>query len=306
MSNLAIGDDGSGTKTNMLIPGILTLSCFGLLGYHYSTQETYDYAMCHFLAIVCLQMFPLLALKMKIYQCGDRLSLVPRVLVKTILMHIVLAILRIIPPFMRRNWTIYDMQLGVDVCGLLAAIGVLSSVFGYHLTPRTFIEEREVRNLCVMAIIAAFSTEVVVGIFPKTFSFAEATGMMQERGFIKKTVFTAANYVDVIAFMPVVLKLYEIERDDDIHAGTSVPMEARRQVLMFFTFVVGFYSWDDVIDPIRNYEGTYDVVAMMAHAAHFVLLLDFAAFFIMQVWTPSSNKGEQLQGLLEQGFDQDD
>lgn len=306
MSNLAIGDDGSGTRSNMMIPGILTLCAFGLLGYHFSTQETYDYAMCHFLAIVCLQMFPLLALKMKIYQCGDRLSLVPRVLVKTLLMHIVLACLRIIPPFMRRNMSPWDLQLGVDLLGLVAAIGILSQVFGYQLHLRTFIEEREVRNLCVMAIAAAFATELVVGLFPKTFSFAEATGLMQDRGFVRKTVFTAANYVDVIAFMPVVLKLFEIERDDDIHAGTSVPMEARRQVLLFFTFVVGFYSWDDVIDPIRNYEGTYDVLAMMAHAAHFVLLLDFAAFFLMQVWTPSSGKGEQLQGLLEQGFDQDD
>ena len=36
------------------------------------------------------------------------------------------------------------------------------------------------------------------------------------------------------------------------YSGTQVPQEARGQVLIFFAFVCGFYSWDDVIDPIRS------------------------------------------------------
>jgi len=302
MANLAIGDDGSGTKTNMLVPGILTLSLVGVIGYHYSTQESYDHAMCHFLAIILLQMFPLLALKMKIYHCGDRLSLVPRVLVKTLLMHVVLALLRLCPPFLKSNWNFYDVQMAMDVSALVACVFILWKVFGFQFRLRTFLDEREVRNLCVMAMLAAVATEVAVTyILPN-----QRPADWQDKGFLKKCVFTAANYVDVVAFMPVVLKLYEIEREDDLSIGTQVPQEARGQVLIFFAFVCGFYSWDDVIDPIRNYDSSYDVVAMMAHAAHFVLLADFAFFFTLQVWNPSSAKGEQLQGLLEQGFEQDD
>lgn len=304
MSNLAVGDDGSGTKTNMLIPGVLTLTLCGVIGYHYGTQEYFDHAMVHFLILILLQMLPLLLLKLKIYQCGDRLSLVPRVLVKTMLMHTILAVLRIIPAFLGKEWNLWDVQVGLDVAFFIASVVILRNVFGYQVTMRTIIDEREVRNLCLMGIIAAGCTEVAVLAVPQGFLSVESTrAWIQDRNLLKKIAFTAANYVDVVAFVPVVLKLFEIERDDDSTIGTSVPQEARQQVLIFFGFVVSFYSWDDVIDPIRN--GAMDV-SMMAHAAHIVLLLDFAGFFIFQVWTPSSVKGEQLHGLLEQGFEQDD
>merc|ERR1719291_1631477 len=88
--------------------------------------------MLHFLSIICLQMFPLLALKLKIYQCGDRLSLVPRTLVKTLLMHTVLAVLRICPPLMKKSLDTSDIQLWLDVLSLGGALYVLQNVFQYQ------------------------------------------------------------------------------------------------------------------------------------------------------------------------------
>lgn len=306
MQNLAIGDDGNGAKTNMLVPGILTLTCVGLVGYHYGTSQSYDHSMLHFLSIILLQMFPLLALKLKIYQCGDRLSLVPRVLVKTLWMHVMLSFCRLVPPLMSRGyWNCWDLQFMLDFISLIAALVILKKVFDYQFTLPNMLGEREVRNIVVMAVIAAMITETLIdGVLPKDWSISELTrNFIQDRAPTGKFLFTLANYVDVLAFLPVVLKLYEIEREDDSSATVQVPQETKKQVLVFFAYVIGFYSWDDVIDPIRD--SSYDI-AMMAHAAHFVLLLDFACFFTFQVWSPSSAKGEQLQGLLEKDFDQDD
>jgi hypothetical protein len=296
--NLAVGDDGSGTKTNMLVPGILTLTMTGLVGYHYGTMQSYDHSMLHFLSMLLLQMMPLLALKFKIYQCGDRLSLLPRTLVKTLLMHLILSILRMCPPLMRKNHPL-DLQFYLDLAGFLGALYILKRIFNYQFSMRMFTEEREVRNLVLMAAFGAMITETLIdGVLPTDFSLSELTkNFIQDKSPTRKFVFTFANYLDVVAFMPVVMKLYEIEREDDCSAGTAVAEDVRKQVLMFFAYVISFYSWDDVIDPVRD--ATYDI-SMMAHAAHYVLLLDFACFFTFQVWSPSSAKGEQMQGLLEQ------
>lgn len=297
MSNVATGDEGA-TKSNMLLPGVATLVSCGLIGYHYGTNTDKSESKLHFLSILCLQMFPLVALKLKMYQCGDRLSLVPRVLVKTLLMHFVLSILRLCTYPMLREFTIWgNLQFWLDVGFMLGALLILRQVFGFKWTLRTVIDEHEVRNLVVMGVLAAVTTETLTGIMPESLSDL-TRNWNTDKYYLTKIVFTSANYVDVLAFVPVVLKLFQIEREDDQSTGTLMLEDSRRQVLIFFAYVVTFYSWDDVLDPLRDAEMD---VSMMAHAAHFVLLLDFACFFIFQVWSPSSAKGEQLQGLLEEG-----
>merc|ERR1712203_933944 len=109
---------------------------------------------------------------------------------------------------------------------------------------------------------------------------------------------------------------YQVEAEfSDCNVGTVVSEETKRMVKWFFVFVIGFYSWDDVIDPIMHLMD--EPIAMMAHAAHFCLLLDFACFFLFQVSSPNlgakdgneklmRERGEQLQGLLsENGMDDD-
>jgi len=307
MKSVASGGSNA-SNTNMIVPGSAFLGLCGLLTYHHATQESYEHAMSHFLFAIFLQMLPLLALKIKIYQCGDRLALVPKVIVKTMLMHAVLSVLRISPQlwvFGQHQISLYNLQFAFDVCALIACVLILRQVFSFQWSLKLFVEEREVRNLVSMGILGAVATEVACLYLPAAWVSEGTLAYIREGDLVNKILFTAANYVDVLAFMPVVWKLYQAESDDDFGSGTQVPEEARKQVLLFFLFVVGFYAWDDVIDPIRNISMEYSI-AMMAHAAHFVLLLDFACFFIFQVWTPSSSKGEQLQGLLEAGYEQDD
>merc|ERR1712007_193002 len=253
-----------------------------------------------------MQMIPLILLKAKMYTCGDRLSLVPRVLVKTLLMHAILSILRMGPYFMQTSYNLWSYEFLFDSSAFVVCVGLLWKVFDFRFSWRTILDEREVRNLVVMAILGAAAAEVACLYLPLAWVTEGTKLYIADGDLANKILFTAANYVDVLAFLPVVMKLYQAESDDDDFAsGTQLPEDARKQVLVFFLFVCGFYSWDDVITPSRMMSDM-DAVSMMAHGAHFVLLLDFACFFIFQVWTPSSTKGEQLQGLLEAGYEQDD
>ncbi|CAE7226252.1 unnamed protein product [Symbiodinium sp. CCMP2592] len=123
---------------------------------------------------------------------------------------------------------------------------------------------------------------------------------------LANVLFAAANYVDVVGFMPVVWRLYQAENAlDDFAVGTMVSLEAKQQVRVFFGFVCTFYLWDDVLEPISSMMD--EPVGMMAHAAHFIMLIDFAGFFLFQVNNPTTTKerGEQLQGLLDEDAQDD-
>lgn len=295
----------SGTSS-LFIPGTLVLATSALVVYQHLTSDTFDHPLMTFLVDILMSMVPLLMLKMKIYSCGDRLSLVHRVMVKTLLMHLALSVSRICCQAVT-NFSMGWIQATFDIATFIVCLGVLHVGFRFDWSLRTLSEHSDVRNLVLVGLLAAWGTEAFCAYLPWEWKSASMRRSYRSGVQMDKVLFTSANYMDVLAFMPVVLKLYQAERDhdDDYGTGVTVPAEARKQVIMFFCFVVSFYAWDDVIDPIMTM-GYDEPVAMMAHAAHVVLVLDFAGFFIFQVWTPSSSKGEQLQGLLESGLEQDD
>lgn len=293
----------------LVVPGLLLAASAGLLLYRGVTEEHFDLPLNGFLFNILLQMMPLVALKLKIYSCSDRVSLVPLVLVKTLLMHVAMLSLRIISQVVQQAH-LGRTQLGVDVVAVVLAFVMLSSVFDFPIAPNRMLEQRDVRNLVVLSITAALISEAFY-IYVQPMWMGQASRMYIRDGLmLSKVFFVSANYVDIVAFMPVVWRLYQVESElDDCSIGTIVSNETRKQVQMFFAFMCAFYLWEDVIEPCMSLLD--EPLAMMAHAAHFMLLMDFAGFFIFQVATPTSTvgreRGEQLEGLLsDSGFDQDD
>mmetsp|Transcript_79217 Transcript_79217/g.183825 ORF Transcript_79217/g.183825 Transcript_79217/m.183825 type:complete len:316 (+) Transcript_79217:94-1041(+) len=298
-----------GSTCTLVLPGMLLVASAVMLAYRHVTEDRFDLPLNGFLANILLQMMPLVALKAKIWSCNDRVSLVPLVLVKTLLMHVILGIMRILSQVLQGGH-ISRLQLGFDTACLVSALAILRYVFEFPLSLTRVLEQRDVRNLVILATGAAFLSEAFF-IYIQPSWMSEATRVYTSDGLsASKVFFVAANYVDIVAFMPVVWRLYQADNElEDCAVGTVVSVEARRQVQLFFIFVGSFYLWDDVIDPIMGL--LEEPVAMMAHAAHFMLLLDFAGFFIFQVGNPNTGglkeRGEQLQGLLSPGaLDQDD
>jgi len=279
-----------------------------LVGYRGVTQQHTDMPLSGFLANIMLQMTPLIALKIKIWSATDRVSLVPLVLAKTLMIHATLEVLRIVSQ-MGHPRSVPKLPLAVDCAGLCAALALLKWEFEYPLNPLVWAQHVDVRNLVILACGAALVTEVGFAFLPESWMDEQTKAYFADPLEPGKVMFTAANYIDIVAFMPIVWRLYRAENElEDAAVGTTVSGTAKRQVKLFFLFVGAFYAWDDVIDPIM---GLLDEpIAMMAHAAHFMLLLDFAGFFTFQVAQPTNvttemgmERGEQLQGLLSQDDD---
>lgn len=294
----------------LVLPGVLFVISAVLVAYRGITQEHTDMPLSGFLANIMLQMTPLIALKIKIWVATDRISLVPLVLAKTLMIHATLEFLRIISQVIHPH-SIPRLPIAIDCLGLAAALGLLKYEFEFPLNPMVWAQHVDVRNLIALAVGASLVTEVGFSFLPESWMDESTKTYFKDPLAPSQVLFTAANYIDIVAFMPIVWRLYQAENDmEESAVGTTVSDTAKRQVKCFFLFVGTFYAWDDVIDPIM---GLLDEpVAMMAHAAHFMLLLDFAGFFIFQVAQPKSmstelgmERGEQLQGLLSQN-DEDD
>jgi len=294
----------------LVLPGLLLLCSSVLLVYRHATEERFDLPLGGFLANILLSMLPLVALKAKIWSCSDRVSLVPLALVKTLLMHCTLGIMRLASQFMTGG-DLGKQQFCFDIAVIAGALALLKWEFDFPLTVGSILQHHDVRNLIIMAFGGALFTE---GLFIYGPAWLVGSGVFADKDGLTptKVFFTASNYVDIVAFMPVVRKLYEVENSlEDCAIGTVVSVEAKRQVRLFFLFVCAFYAWDDVIDPVMHLLD--EPLAMMGHAAHYMLLLDFAGFFFFQVGNAQSGgmswsnkeRGEVLQGLLEEGNDQD-
>jgi len=299
-----ISDLIHGTSCTLVIPGIIVAGSAVLCVYRQMTEDQSDLPLTGFLATILFSMLPLMALKAKIWSCSDRVSLVPMVLVKTLLMHLALEVLRVVSQTME-GWNSIvrnRANFSFDCFMLVMALTALRMCFEIPMTPSYFWDHRDVRNLVGMAIGVAFASEVFFTmIMPGDNTRRAAAGIK-----LSSVLFAAANNVDVIGFMPVVWRLYQAENAlDDFAVGTMVSMEARQQVKVFFAFVIAFYAWDDVLEPIWSLID--EPVGMMAHAAHFIMLIDFAGFFLFQVNTPTiaKEKGEQMQGLLDEDAQDD-
>lgn len=297
---MALEDFVHSSALTLVVPAILLVSAAMLCVYRQMTEDASDLPLTGFLATILLSMLPLMALKAKIWSCSDRVSLVPMVLVKTLLMHASLEVLRISSQvlegmnYISRN----RMNFIFDVVMFVCAMSALRVVFEVPLTLSYFMDHRDVRNLVGMALGIAFISEAFFAfIVPSDAMKINAAGFS-----VANVLFAAANYVDVVGFMPVVWRLYQAENAlDDFAVGTMVSLEAKQQVRVFFGFVCTFYLWDDVLEPIGSMAD--EPVGMMAHAAHFIMLVDFAGFFLFQVNNPTTTtkeKSEQLQGLLDE------
>jgi len=301
-----------GSGCTLVLPGMLLLASAALLAYRQMTEERSDQPLNGFLANIMLQMLPLVALKAKIWSCNDRVSLVPLVLVRTLLMHVILGIMRVVSQVGVGLQNANKASVTVDFVLTVSAIAILHYAFEFPLTIKSLLDQRDVRNLVLLATGAAVLSEGFFVMVPPSW-LSEASRQYAANNLeASKVFFVASNYIDIVAFMPVVWRLYQADNElEDCSAGVVVSLEAKKQVQLFFIFVIAFYCWDDVIDPIMG--GLDEPLAMMAHAAHFMLLLDFAGFFTFQVGnkdaiisTHNQGYGEQLQGLLSEGNMEDD
>mmetsp|Transcript_79572 Transcript_79572/g.140743 ORF Transcript_79572/g.140743 Transcript_79572/m.140743 type:complete len:283 (-) Transcript_79572:112-960(-) len=267
-----------GKNNNIILPSLLVISASCMVVYrHFNDEEGGDPTK-QFLALIVLQMLPLIFLEMKILSCPDPVAMLSGFGTKVLLMHSSFLALRVLA------WPMLEIGLGwCNLFGLLAACVALH--FGFRFRGYHFQRHLDVVGLTVLAAGAALVTELLN--FNRPASLLECT------------IFTASSYVELLAFVPAVWIVYQtVKKNDDTPVSGSSRVQT--QAAFFFAFLVPFYIMEDLISAFRAGRG--EPFTAIGHVVHFLLLLDFACFLMSHIYNPNQLHGSFLRWLPGQLF----
>jgi hypothetical protein len=265
-----------GTSNNLTLPALLVGGASLLVVYkHYTDSQGGDPTK-HFLALIVIQMLPLVFLEMKILSCPDPVSMLSRFGTKVLLMHAFFLALRVVA------WPL--LEIGLGFCNLIGLIGVCAALFvGFNFKLSKLAMHMDVIGLLMIAVGGAFLTELLD--FNRPASLLECT------------IFTASSYMEILAFVPAVWMVYQTVKKND-ERDIVEPQQAQKQATAFFAFLVSYYIMEDAISALRV--GPEDGFAAMGHIVHFMLLLDFACFLLSHIYNPDKVKSSFLRWLPDQ------
>lgn len=211
-----------------------------------------DDALKQFIGLIALQMAPLVFLKFRIQSSPDPASLLGQFARKVLLMHVIFLVLRCCSiPFnvVGSSW--------VNVLSLGFAIYVLANAFSFKMDE--IGQHHDIIKLSITAFVTGLLVELMD--MPK---FALHTG---------------CNFIEIVAFSPAV---WMLQRTDTNFTPMEVDAnQAIKQARYFFTFLAGFYLYEDILQPLVSYNMLKVAPLICAgHFAHFILLVDFANFFL--------------------------
>merc|ERR1719235_2921273 len=101
-----------GQGNNVTLPGLLIGSASVLVVYKHFTDEQSGDPITHFLALIVIQMLPLVFLQMKILSCPDPVGMLSRFGSKVLLMHGCFLTLRVLA------WPL--LEVGLGFCNVIA------------------------------------------------------------------------------------------------------------------------------------------------------------------------------------------
>jgi hypothetical protein len=265
-----------GKSNNVVLPALLVAMASILVVYKHFVDEHGGDPIKHFLALVVIQMLPLVFLQMKILSCPDPVSMLSRFGTKTLLMHACFLAFRVCA------WPLLEVGLGVcNVLGFLAACAALHWGFNFRLS--SIHGHWDVCGLWLLAIFGAVCTELLD--FNRTLSLLECT------------IFTASNYIELLSLVPGVWMVQQaVKKSDDTYSGTDALVQ--NQATYFFSFLVSYYVMEDVISAFRVGEDA--PLAALGHIVHFLLLLDFACFLLAKIYNPDQVHGSFLRRIPDQ------
>jgi hypothetical protein len=266
-----------GKNNNAILPCALILGASVLLVYCHATESS-DAPTKTFLSMIILQMLPLVFLEVKILSCPDPVAMLSQFGAKVLLMHACFLLIRVIAwPF----WTI-GMPFA-NLAGLAAACFALRWGFGFQFSALTAYKHRDVWGLMLLAVASAMCMETFWAV---SFRF--------DKWFFEKIVFSCTSYVELLSFVPAVWIVHQTSKKvDDVVSTKGANLE--KQALSFFTFLLMFYTMDDLFMAFQMRSDEPLVAA--GHLVHFLLLADFACFLLAHIYNPEKLHGQLLRWL---------
>jgi hypothetical protein len=266
-------------KNNPIVPAGLMLIAGSLNVYHHLSSEN-DSGLKTFLAMILMQMLPLVILELKIMSCADPVGLFCKFAAPVTLLHSIFLLQRVCQyPLYEQGYVLYS------VAGLAGAIWTMHA--GYRQRWFHIHRYTAVWNLVAIAVMAAFCTESAEAYF----------GSYRYRNWGKylTAVLQSTNcYVELMAFVPAVWMVYR--EGMTMQQATNVDsIDTKRTSTAFFLFLVIFYFTEDIHSA---YEAMFvSPLAAVAHVVHFLLLLDFAFYVLAHVYNPTKLMGELRKWL---------
>jgi len=278
-------------KKPQIVPGALLTLAGSLVLFRHMTHEKAEWqddSIKTFLAMILVQMLPLVALEMKIMSCADPVGLFCKFATPVTLIHAVFLGMRLIQHYLSSE-TIWDDTAQMLTAGLGFAGALMTMTLGFRQSLANIVLCKSVWGLMVLGFVAAFATNMLDSYLQPAWK------ARSDWASFNSDVFTTANsYIEILAFVPAVLMVYREGGSD----GPRFQIESshtKRIATVFFLFLVGFYITEDLVNAYQAYEMT--VLASLAHIAHFMLLTDFAVYVLAHIYNPENLVGELRRWL---------
>jgi len=264
-------------KNNPIVPGGILLIAGTLVVYRHMTHDAHQDVLKSFLAMIVVQMLPLVALEMKIMSCADPVGLFCKFAVPVTMIHAVFLSIRFcIMEF-------YDSRyLWCSGIGLAGAI--LTLLMGFRWSPLDIFHHKSVWTLTIVAILGACFTQWVDSYFnPDSVQEGDWKGVLE----------VSNSYLEIIAFVPA---LWAVYREDQGAGRLQIEeLDTKRTSTAFFLFLVCFYMSEDLINSVDAWE--VSGMATAGHILHFLLLMDFACYILAHIYNPEKLMGEVRKWL---------
>jgi len=262
------------------LPALLLLSAGSLVVYRHCTAQEWELQdggdnLRTFLALIVLQMLPLIFLEVKILTCPDPISLLGKFGTKVMLMH---------SAFLALHAFVEHRVGSFNFIALILSFVVLKFGFNLRLSLASAWQHRDVGLLIVLAFTAAVLTEMVDVLF-----------VMESWPPLSDLCSTTSDYLEILAFVPAVWSVARAHMNMEADFTVST-VDPRRQSLFFFAFVGCLYFHEDVLNGACAYFFSIPLAAG-GHMVHFLLLLDFAGFILAHIYNPDNLKGKLLRWL---------
>merc|ERR1740117_1449618 len=178
-----------GQGNNAALPALLVAASSVMVIYKHFTEEEHGDPVKHFLALIVIQMLPLVFLQMKILACPDPIGILSRFGTKVLLMHACFLVLRI------GAWPLLEISNGFF--NLLALMLVCVALhWGFQFRCTSIPSHLDIGCLLLLAGAGALCTSILdVQAGPSGFTWTAAS-------FLEGTIFTASSYIEILAFVP--------------------------------------------------------------------------------------------------------
>jgi len=267
-------------KHPQVVPAALLLLSSSLVVYRHVTHETYgdEDVLKTFLAMILVQMLPLLILEVKIMSCADPVGLFCKFASPVTLTHLIFMGMRLCVSSSRGQYYLLRATMG-----FLGALVVMHK--GFHQRWSYIFQYRSVWNLVGLCLLASLGTQCLDSYLSDTIDVSSWSS------FFATMILTSIDYIEICAFVPAVWMVY---RQDQSHFQVE-SADTKRTSTAFFLFLIGFYVLEDVITAYQSW--AISGLASAAHIAHFFLLADFACYVLAHIYNPEKLVGELRKWL---------